>query len=86
MTSSGARLLPPDLDNVKLEIPKEVLLVLKKDPEVWRNFQNFDDLYKRIRTAYIGSPKKQGRDEEYERRLNSFLKATKKNCKIGTIL
>ncbi len=86
MTSSGARLLPPDLDNVKLEIPKEVLLVLKKDPEVWRNFQNFDDLYKRIRTAYIGSPKKQGRDEEYERRLNSFLKATKKNRKIGTIL
>lgn len=86
MTSAGEKLLPKDLDNLEYSIPPEILNELKKDKEVWENFINFDDVYKRIRIAYIGSPKKQGRDEEYERRLQSFVRATKKNRKIGTQL
>lgn len=86
MTSAGSRLLPADLDNVQLEIPKEILIALKRDPEVWKNFGKFDDVYKRIRIAYIREAYKQKRTPEYERRLNSFIKATKKNRKIGTIL
>src|SRR3990167_9006052 len=40
MTEAGKRLLPKDLNNTKLEIPKEILSALKKDPEAFRNFQN----------------------------------------------
>jgi uncharacterized protein YdeI (YjbR/CyaY-like superfamily) len=87
MTSAGMKVL----EGVNLEIRPAVLSpeteeALKKDPEVWKNYQAFDDLYKRLRIYYIEDAKKQKRMEEYERRLNSFIKATKKNRRIGTIL
>ncbi len=87
MTASGFKLLERvDLKAYPLVLSDEVKTALKKDPEVWQNFEKFDDLYKRIRIAYIESAKQQKRFEEYERRLNSFIKATKKNRKIGTVL
>ncbi|OGH03017.1 MAG: hypothetical protein A2798_01135 [Candidatus Levybacteria bacterium RIFCSPHIGHO2_01_FULL_37_17] len=86
MTPAGLKLLPADLDNVKYEIANEIAQALKKDKEVWQNFQKFDDLYKRIRIAYIWEAYKQKRFDEFNRRLKSFIKATKKNRKIGTIL
>lgn len=87
MTPAGMKAL----EGVDLEVRPVVLSpesekALKKDPEVWDNFQKFDELYKRLRIYYIEDAKKQKRMEEYERRLNSFIKATKKNKKIGTIL
>ncbi len=87
MTPAGMRVL----EGVDLEVRPAVLSpeteeALKKDPEVWKNYQAFDDLYKRLRIYYIEDAKKQKRMEEYERRLNSFIKNTKKNKKFGTIL
>jgi uncharacterized protein YdeI (YjbR/CyaY-like superfamily) len=86
MTPAGAKLLPQDLDNLEFVLPPEIEKELRKDKEVWDNFQKFDDVYKRIRVAYIWDAHKQKRMEEYERRLQSFIRATKKNRKIGTIL
>ncbi len=87
MTDAGLKAL----ERVDLEVNPVVLSIeiekaLKKDPEVWKNYQAFDDLYKRLRIYYIEDAKKQKRMEEYERRLNSFIKNTKKNKKIGTIV
>lgn len=87
MTAAGSRLLEGvDLKVRPLVLSSEVRSALKKDPEVWKNFENFDELYKRIRIAYIEEAKKQKRFEEFDRRLNSFIRATKKNRKIGTII
>lgn len=86
MTPAGAKLLPKDLDNIQFILPKQIEKELKKDKEVWKNFEKFDELYKRIRIAYIWDAHKQKRIEEYERRLASFVRATKRNKRIGTIL
>lgn len=87
MTPTGLKFLEGvDLKVYPVAISDEVRSALKKDPEVWDNFEKFDDIYKRIRVAYIEEAKKQKRLEEYDRRLNSFIRATKKNRKIGTIL
>lgn len=85
MTPAGMRALDGvDLKKYPLKLTKEIETVLKSDKEVWENFQNFDDTYKTIRIAYIMDAHKQKRFDDYERRLNSFVRATKKNRRIGT--
>jgi len=87
MTPAGLKLLEEvDLEVHPIKLSDEIRSALQKDPEIWENFEKFDDLYKRIRIAYIEEAKKQKRFEEFDRRLNSFIRATKKNRKIGTIL
>lgn len=87
VTSSGLKALEGvDLEVYPLHLSPEVEKTLRNDPEVWKNFNNFDETYKRIRIAYVMEAQKQKRYEDYERRLGSFVKATKKNRKIGTIL
>jgi uncharacterized protein YdeI (YjbR/CyaY-like superfamily) len=87
MTPAGMKVLEGvDLEEKPAVMSPETENALKADPEVWNNYQAFDDLYKRLRIYYIEDAKRQKRMEEYERRLNSFIKATKKNRKIGTIL
>ena len=58
-------------------IPKDIITEIKKDKEVWKNYQSFSDSYKRIRVAYIEGARK--RPEEFKKRLNSFIKKTKEN-------
>lgn len=87
MTPAGMKALEGiDLKVNPLALSKGTEKALRKDSEVWNNFKSFDDVYKRLRIAYIEDAYKQKRYEEYERRLNSFIKATKKNRKIGTVL
>ena len=87
MTAAGMKALEViDLKIYPLKLSKKTENALKKDPEVWNNFESFDDVYRRLRIAYIEDAYKQKRFDEYERRLNSFIKATKKNRNIGTIL
>ncbi len=62
-------------------VPSDVLEKLEADPEVWRNFQNFSDSYKRIRIAYIEGAR--NRPEQFQRRLRHFLEMTAKNKQIG---
>ncbi len=68
----------------KLIIPKDVLRELKKDPEVWKNFQAFPENYQRIRIGWLDvrSPE---RMDVYAQRLNYLIKMTKKNKRFGTI-
>lgn len=55
--------------------PKDVLKELKKDKEVWKNYEGFSEPYKRIRIAYIEAARK--RPEEFKKRLNNFILKTK---------
>ena len=57
--------------------PKDILKKIKKDPIAWENYQNFSEPYKRIRIAYIDAARK--RPQEFEKRLNHFIKKTREN-------
>ncbi len=57
--------------------PENIISQLRSDKTVWENYDNFSEPYKRIRIAYIDSARK--RPEEFEKRLNNFMKKTKEN-------
>jgi uncharacterized protein YdeI (YjbR/CyaY-like superfamily) len=65
----------------KFEFPEDIISVLKEDPEVWLNYQNFSSAYQRIRIAYIDSAR--NRPEEFEKRLQNFIEKTRQNTLIG---
>ncbi len=60
--------------------PEDIIKRLKSDKDVWKNYQNFSESYKRIRIAYIDSARK--RPDEFEKRLNNFISKTKENKQI----
>jgi uncharacterized protein YdeI (YjbR/CyaY-like superfamily) len=64
-------------------IPLDILKILKKDPETWKNFNNQPDDYKQVRIAYIDHARV--RPEEFTKRLNHFLKMTKQNKLFGSL-
>lgn len=57
--------------------PEDILDELKKDEEVWTNYNHFTKPYQRIRIAYIDDARK--RPDEFNRRLINFIKKTKEN-------
>ena len=65
------------LINTPYAFPEDILSALQEDEETWKNYQQFSEPYKRIRVAYIDAARK--RPEEFQKRLDSFLKKTKKN-------
>ena len=79
MTESGLNVLP-DLDK-EFEIDKHILKLLKKDKDVWKNFNNFPELYKRIRIGNIQDLKK--KKDIYDKTLKHFLEETKNNNIYG---
>lgn len=79
MTSAGLEVLP-DLDK-EFEIDKDILKKLKKDSEIWDNFKNFPELYKRVRIGNIQKEKKNS--EVYKKALKHFLQETKDNNMYG---
>lgn len=68
----------------KLIIPKDVERALKKDPEVWKNFQAFPENYKRIRIGWL-DVRTPARMDVWKQRLDYLIKMTKKNKRFGTI-
>lgn len=62
--------------------PSEIIDRLREDETVWENYQKFPEGYKRIRMAYIDSPRLILPDE-YEKRLAHFIKKTKQNKLIA---
>ena len=60
--------------------PEDIMDVLRSDPEVWSNFKEFSEPYKRIRIAYIDAARK--RPEEFRKRLDSFVDKTRRNMMI----
>lgn len=65
----------------KYRFPCDILEEIKKDKPAWKNYLRFPDSYRRIRIAYIDSARK--RPEEFERRLKSFIAATRRNKMTG---
>jgi len=61
--------------------PPDILEAIKADEQAWENYQNFSDVYKRIRVAFIEGARK--RPEELRKRLNYFIKMTRKNKLFG---
>ena len=60
--------------------PEDILKVLREDPVVWDNYQQFTDSYKRIRVAYVEAARK--RPEEFQKRLRNFVEKTRLNKRI----
>ena len=79
MTQAGLDVLP-DLDE-ELEIDKDILKSLKKNKETWENFNDFPELYRRVRIGNIQREKK--KSEAYNKALKHFLEQTKENKMYG---
>ena len=79
MDKSGLAILP-DLDE-ELEIDEDILKSLKKNKIIWENFNNFPELYRRVRIGNIQREKKSS--EAYKKALNHFLEETKENNMYG---
>ena len=72
------------LQNLKhFALPKDILIILKSDPVVWRNFEKFPESYKRIRIGWIDTARQH--PEIFNQRLRYFLKMTGKNKKFGMV-
>ena len=70
-----------EIGNEEFIFPEDILEALQSDKKVWRNYTKFSDAYKRIRVAYIDNARKY--PEEFEKRLQNFIKKTKANKQIG---
>lgn len=79
MTYAGFATLP-NLDE-QFVIPDDLVKIFKEDEEIWQNFQQFPELYKRVRVSYIDEVRKL--PEEFDRRLKNFLNKTKANVMFG---
>ena len=55
--------------------PDDIIDALREDEDVWKNFQNASDAYKRIRIAYIDSARES--PEEFAKRLNNLIRRTR---------
>jgi uncharacterized protein YdeI (YjbR/CyaY-like superfamily) len=64
------------------KMPKDIMAVLKKDAIVWKNFNAFPEDYRQVRIAYIDHARE--RVEEFEKRLNYFVKMTRQNKMFGS--
>lgn len=80
MTEAGARVLP-DMTVKALYIPDDILQALQQDPETWNNFQQFPELYKRIRLHHIESVRDQ--PDIFAQRLARFVAKTRQNKQFG---
>ena len=79
MTKADLDVLP-DLEE-ELDINKDILKTLKKDEEIWDNFNNFPELERRVRISNIQREKK--KSEAYNKALKHFLEETKENKMYG---
>lgn len=57
--------------------PEDILAEIRKDKAAWENYEGFTDSYKRIRVDYINAARK--RPEEFQKRLENFVKKTREN-------
>jgi uncharacterized protein YdeI (YjbR/CyaY-like superfamily) len=67
----------------KFVLPDDILIHLKKDPVVWKNFRKFSQSYKQIRVGWIDGSRR--RPDVFKTRLNYFIKMTSKNKKFGMV-
>lgn len=70
-----------DILEQEFVFPPDILDALKDDGQAWKNYQKFSAPYQRIRIAFIEGARK--RPEEFQKRLNYFIKMTRKNKLYG---
>jgi uncharacterized protein YdeI (YjbR/CyaY-like superfamily) len=61
--------------------PADILNAIRADKKAWENYQAFSEPYKRIRVAFIEGAR--NRPEEFQKRLNYFIKTARENKIIG---
>jgi uncharacterized protein YdeI (YjbR/CyaY-like superfamily) len=71
-----------DIDT-RFVVPKDIERELRRDREVWANFQRFPESYKRIRIGWIDGARR--RPDVFEQRLRYFIKKTKRNERFGMV-
>ena len=74
----------PTLGNISVdhfETPKDILKAIKSNHQAWKNFQKYSETYRRIRIAFIDGAR--NRPEEFQKRLDYFIKMTGKNKQFG---
>ena len=57
--------------------PEDILMRIRENETVWRNYSSFPESYRRIRVAYIDAARK--RPAEFEKRLAHFIRSTSQN-------
>lgn len=67
------------------EIPGWVLDQLQADTRVWANFQQFPQLYKRLKIGWIAEIRGDSRRAEAQKRLNYLIKMTGMGKMYGTM-
>ena len=82
MAEAGLKVLP-DLSPNAFQIPQDILEALQTDGQTWNNFQQFPDVYKRIRIGFIEEVRRQ--PSEFQKRLNNFIKKTHENKMFGVL-
>ncbi|MBD8014332.1 YdeI/OmpD-associated family protein [Planococcus wigleyi] len=80
MAERGRRVLP-DMRPESFVIDEEIEARLKKEEQVYQNFLNFPEPYKRIRIDTIQSYKHD--PELFNKRLDKFIEQTKENKMYG---
>jgi uncharacterized protein YdeI (YjbR/CyaY-like superfamily) len=70
-----------DILEQEFVFPPDIIEALRSDPQVWENYRKFSKPYKRIRVAFIEAAR--NRPAEFEKRLNFFIKMTRKDKQIG---
>lgn len=81
MTEQGRRVLP-DMRPESFAVDEEIEAALKQDPQVYKNFLNFPELYRRIRIDNIQGYKNYDR-EIFDKRLEKFIENTRDNKMYG---
>lgn len=57
--------------------PEDIITAVRQDEKAWDNYNRLAPSYQRIRIAYIDAARK--RPEEFQKRLDSFIKKTREN-------
>lgn len=81
MTDAGTAVLP-DMSKDSFVIDRQILTALKKDKQVWENFRQLPELYKRIRIDTIQF-NKNSRPELFKFRLQKFIENTRQGKLYG---
>lgn len=81
MTESGYAVLP-DMTPIGFAIEEDIALALKSNPDIWRNFESFPELYQRIRIYNIQFYRKRD-PKTFNDSLAKFLENTKDGKMYG---
>jgi uncharacterized protein YdeI (YjbR/CyaY-like superfamily) len=67
--------------NEEFVMPPDIIKRIQSNKTAWENFRKFSPAYKRIRIAFIDAAR--NRPDEFEKRLNYFIKMTEQGKQFG---